>query len=449
MSARLRVAIVGAGPTGFFAAAALFKSKAGVEVSVDMFDMLPAPFGLVRYGVAPDHPEIKRVEKGYAKTASHEHYRFFGNVAIGEDLSHEELLEHYDQVCYCHGAQSDRSLGIPGEDRPGSYSATEFVAWYNGHPNYCDRQFDLTCENVIVVGVGNVAMDTARILAKSVEELSSTDIADHALEALRDSKVKNIYVLGRRGPVQAKFTTPELRELGDIVAADTIVSQRDLELDELSKAELEGNKVAQRNLKLLEDYAAVGDTGKPRNFIFRFLTSPVEILGDGRVERVRCVRNELRPTETGYLNSHPTDEEEIIECGLVLRSVGYRGVPLPGVPATKKGTLPHDRGRVIDGDQRVERVYVAGWAKRGPSGVIGTNKADAKETVEAMLEDAATLERVPERDVTSLLDERGVDYVTFEQWQRLDEHERAAGEAGGRPRVKVVSRDEMLRIARS
>jgi len=445
----LRVAIVGAGPSGFFAAASLLKQK-DVAVRVDMFDRLPAPYGLVRYGVAPDHPKIKSVEKGYARTAQDERFRFFGNVTFGSDVTHDELKAHYDQVLYTVGAQSDRRLGIPGEDLQGSTSATEFVAWYNGHPDYCDYSFDLSAKAAVVVGAGNVAMDVARILAKSVDELSSTDIAQHALDALADSQIEDIYVLSRRGPAQAKFTNPEIREFGEIQNARPIVHARDMELDDASAASLEGNRTGTRNVDILNGFVTEDFGDRKRRVHFLFNTSPTEVLGDGKVEAVKIVRNELRPTESGYIQSYATDETDVLEAGLVLRSVGYRGVALPDVPFDeRRGTIPHTDGRVLtesDGEV-VEREYVSGWIKRGPSGVIGTNKKCAVETVNSMLADVPNLpetERPQDDAITALLQERGVEFVTFEHWEAIDQHERAAGEDKGRPRVKLVRVEEFL-----
>jgi len=446
----LRVAIVGAGPTGFFAAAALFK-KEDVAVSVDLFDKLPAPFGLVRNGVAPDHQEIKRVTKAYEKTAADPRFRFFGNVKFGRDLDHADLRAHYDHVIYAVGAQSDRAMGIPGEDLPGSFSATEFVAWYNGHPEFADLQFDLSHPTAVVVGIGNVAMDAARILAKSHDELAKTDLADHALEALRESKVKEVYVLGRRGPVQAKFTTPEIKEFGELEVAQTIIRADELELEEISEAALAGNKVATRNMDVMREYADAEASEKPRRVHFRFKVSPVEIFGDDRVTGVKIVRNELRQDETGYISCHAVDAFENLDCGLILRSVGYLGVPLPGVPhLERKGTIPHERGRVRTAEgEVVAGEYVAGWAKRGPSGVIGTNKACAVETVTSMLEDLpkttpVDADKADLAAMPALLESRGVRYMTFDQWKQVDAVELAAGATSGRPRVKLITADQMF-----
>jgi ferredoxin--NADP+ reductase len=448
----LRVAIIGAGPSGFYAAGALLKDK-NAAITIDMIERLPAPHGLVRYGVAPDHQNIKAVSKVYDRTASDPRFRFFGNVNFGTDLTHGEVRDFYDAVIYAVGAQSDRRLNIPGEDLPNSMSATEFVAWYNGHPDYVDLDLDLSCKAAMVVGVGNVAMDVARILAKSVEELQDTDIADHALAALADSQIEDIYVVARRGPAQAKFTSAEIREFGHLEGADVLIDEHELHLDPASSASIEGDTGAQKNLDYMRAYTEIGETGKPRRVHFRFLLSPVEILEeDGKIVAVRCEKNRLRPTTSGYINSEGTGEYETIPCGLVLRSVGYRGVPLPGVPFHDSwGIIPNNVGRVIEAksEQVVPGEYVVGWAKRGPTGVIGTNKPDAVESVNSLKDDVAqgrlTPASNPDPDaVVALLNERNVRFVTIDEWRKLSELETSAGEAQGRPRVKFISVDEML-----
>jgi ferredoxin--NADP+ reductase len=443
VSASLRVAVVGSGPAGFYAADALLKSE-DPAVEVDLLDRLPTPWGLVRLGVAPDHENIKAVSRAFEKTAARPGFRFFGNVEVGSTVSHEELLGLYDAVVYTVGAQTDRRLGIPGEDLPGSWAATEFVAWYNGHPDFQDRTFDLSHERAVVIGNGNVAIDCARMLALTPEELAPTDTTPEAIEAICAAGVEEIVMLGRRGPVQAAFTPPELKELGELAGADVIVDPKDLELDPASEHALEEDRErARRNYELLEEFAARPPAGKPRRIVLRFLVSPVAILGSDRVEAVEVVRNEL-VEEGGRLVARPTGEPEVIPAGLVLRSVGYKGVPLPGVPFDERtNTIPNDRGRV-DG---AERTYVAGWIKRGPSGVIGTNKKDATETVELLLEDARAgrLERVSNTVLLSqLLDEKGVAFVEYAGWLAIDAAERAAGEPLGRPRVKLTAWEKLL-----
>ncbi|MGH2625281.1 MAG: FAD-dependent oxidoreductase, partial [Anaerolineales bacterium] len=389
----LRVAVIGAGPSGFYAAEHLLSAK-GAVVEVDLFDRLPTPYGLVRYGVAPDHQKIKSVTAAYDKTAANSRFRFFGNVEIGKHLSIEDLSHVYHQVLFTTGAQTDRQLGIPGEDLEGSYAATEFVAWYNGHPDYTQHQFDLTQTAAAVVGVGNVAVDVTRILLRTPEELAKTDIADYALEALRESRVKEVHMLGRRGPAQAAFTNPEVRELGELPAADVVIRPDEAELDELSKAELDrtGDRTELRKVQILQEFAARPLTGKPKKLFLRFLVSPVELIGkDGHVAGMRLVHNVLGATAAGSLSAKPSDRFEELAVGLVFRSVGYRGVPLPGVPFHEQwGVILNEKGRVLDpaSKQPVTGLYAAGWIKRGPTGVIGTNKPDAGETVQQMLADA-------------------------------------------------------------
>ncbi|HEY6054287.1 MAG TPA: FAD-dependent oxidoreductase, partial [Gaiellaceae bacterium] len=397
----LRVAVVGSGPAGFYAAGALLAADPPAEV--DMIERLPTPWGLVRLGVAPDHPNIKAVSRAFEKIAARPGFRFLGNVELGRDLQHEDLVRLYDAVVYAVGAQSDRRMGIPGEDLPGSWPATVFVAWYNGHPDYQELEFDLDVERAVVVGNGNVAVDVARMLALTPEELNPTDTTDAAIAAICGAGIREIVMLGRRGPVQAAFTTPELKELGELAGADVIVDPADLELDAASEAALEGDTNAERNLEVLREYAAREPSGKPKRLVLRFLSSPVAIHGDGRVEAVEVVRNRLEPDERGRLAAVPTDERETIPAGLVLRSVGYRGVAVPGVPFDEgRGTIRNDRGRVLDeSGAQVPRVYCAGWIKRGPSGVIGTNKKDATETVELLLEDAAAGLVTPQEGATA------------------------------------------------
>jgi ferredoxin--NADP+ reductase len=434
----LRVAIVGSGPAGFYAAGALLGAERPVEV--DLIERLPTPWGLVRLGVAPDHPKIKSVSRAFERIAERPGFRFLGNVEVGRDLRHGDLLELYDAVIYAVGAQSDRRMGIPGEDLPGSWPATQFVAWYNGHPDHQHLEFDLSGERAVVIGNGNVAIDVARMLALTPEELAPTDTTDEAIEAIANSGIKEIVMVGRRGPLQAAFTNPELLELGELAGADVIVDPADLEGAEPDDTNSE------RNLEVLREYAQREPEGKPKRLVLRFLLSPVALAGDGRVERIELVRNRLEPDGRGALRAVPTDERETLETGVVFRSVGYRGVPLPGVPFDEDtGTIPNDRGRVEPG------LYVTGWIKRGPSGVIGTNKKDATETVELLLEDdaAGRLPRVAKtaEDVDTLLDGRGIRRVVYDGWSSIDRHERAAGEPQGRPRVKLCTWDELLAAA--
>ena len=450
----LRVAVVGAGPTGYYAADHLFRQQAAV-VAVDVFDRLPTPYGLVRAGVAPDHQKIKSVTAAFDKVAAHPRFRFYGGVEFGRDVPVEDLRRHYHQILYSTGAQTDRRMGIPGEDLRGSHAATEFVAWYNGHPDYRDRQFDLSQERAAVVGVGNVAVDVARILCRSPEELGTTDIADYALDALRKSRVREVYLLGRRGPAQAAFTNPEIKELGELADADVTALPAEVELDELSRAALERSpdRATQKKVEILREYARRSPTGRSKRLILRFLVSPVELRGGdaGEVVAMRLVQNTLEATATGALQARPTARFEELPVGLVFRSVGYRGVPLPGVPFNDSwGVILNERGRVLDPETRQPRVgeYTAGWIKRGPTGVIGTNKPDAAETVACMLEDLAQgrLLQPAEPDPAAaerLVRARQPGYVSYADWLRLDALEVARGRAAGRPRVKFTSVEEM------
>jgi ferredoxin--NADP+ reductase len=453
----LRVAIIGSGPSAFYAAEALLK-QADRVVEIDMFERLPTPHGLVRGGVAPDHPKIKSVSKVYDKIAASPNFRFYGHVDFGKDITHDDLLKHYHQIIYAVGAQTDRRMGIPGEDLLGSHPATEFVGWYNAHPDYRDLQFDLTQTHVAVVGNGNVAMDVARILASTREELATTDIADYALEALANSRVTDIYVLGRRGPAQAAFTNPEIKELGLLKNAEVVVLPQDAELDPLSTEDMLKNddRTTEQNVQTLMRYSIQQPQGKCVRIHMRFLVSPVELIGTDRVEAIKLVKNELYRADDGSLRPRPTDETEVIPVGLVFRSIGYKGVALPGVPFdARSGVIPNAAGRVLNPEQHqtVKGEYVVGWIKRGPSGIIGTNKPDSVATVKAMLEDlddgnTLTPEQPTRAAVEALLAERGIETVSYQDWLLLDQHEQALGQAEGRPRRKLSRVDEMLATLR-
>jgi len=443
----LRVAVIGSGPAGFYAAGALLASE-DPRVEVDLFDRLPTPWGLVRLGVAPDHPNIKAVSRAFEKISAHPRFRFLGNVEVGRDVTHAELAERYGAVVYAIGSQTDRRLGIPGEDLPGSWPATAFVAWYNGHPDFQDLEFDLSHERAVVIGNGNVALDVARMLALTPDELAPTDTTDAAIEAINAAGVKEILVIGRRGPVQAAWTPVEVGELGELEGADILVDSGELELDEASEAELEAAPATvKRNLEHLRRYAARAPEGKRRAIRLRFLRSPVAILGEDRVEAIELVRNELVDGR-----AVATADREIVECGIVFRSVGYRGIPLAGLPFDEAAcVLPNAGGRTLDGPgQPLTGVYCAGWIKRGPTGVIGTNKKDATETAQAVLEDARGGKLGHGRGasaIDALLAERGVAVVTQSGWEAIDAAERAAGEPLGRPRVKLAEWDALLDAA--
>ena len=453
-AAPLRIAIVGSGPAGLYAAGQLLASEDPV-CRVDVYDRLMTPWGLVRFGVAPDHPKIKSVTRVFERTARLPGFRFHGNVEVGVDVSHGELAGAYHAVLYATGTPHDRRLGIPGEELAGSESATDFVAWYNGHPDYADRSFDLSSRRAVVVGNGNVALDVARMLTLSEAELEVTDTADHAIEALRNSKVEEIVILGRRGPVQAAFTNPELRELADLELADVIVDPAELELDATSAAALEmAEQTVQRNVETLRAYATASTRGRPRRVILRFLASPVAIEGNGRVEAIVVARNELVIGDDGSLRAQPTGVTERLETGLVLRAVGYVGRPLAGVPYDeRRTTVLNDSGRVLDplSGRPIPGLYAAGWIKRGPSGVIGTNKRCAQETTSRLIDDfRAGLLPEPPDNPEALLDRiraAGVKIIDYAGWERIDAHERGLGELAGRPRVKLVRRDEQLERA--
>ena len=447
-----RAAIVGAGPSGFYAADQLLKAGFGV----DLYDALPTPYGLVRAGVAPDHPKIKSVIRVYAKTASHEAFRFFGGISLGVDVSPQDLLARYQAVIYAVGTSTDNRLGIPGEDRPGSHAATDFVAWYNGHPHYADHMFDLNGGRAVVVGNGNVAIDVARMLVLDPTELAPTDTADHALNAFGMAGVTEVVLLGRRGPAEAAFTNPELRELGELERADVIVDPAQLAGVTVPE---DADATKRRNVEILLDYAQRTPSGKSHRLELRFLRSPLEILGegeDGPVTGVRCAVNHLVAGDDGRVRAEPTGETEDIECGLVLRSIGYRGTPLAGIPFDdRRGLIRNDAGRVISDDGVCRGEYVVGWIKRGPTGVIGTNKKDAADTVAKILADAeAGALSAPDpalsgtEAIAAWLTERVPDHITWTGWEMIDAYESSLGEPTGRPRVKLVRLAELLEAGR-
>jgi ferredoxin/flavodoxin---NADP+ reductase len=469
--APIRIAIIGAGPAGFYAAGHLLKSSAE-EFEVDMLERLPTPWGLVRSGVAPDHPKIKSVTRVYEKTAAHPRFRFFGNVHFGEHVSRDDLLAHYHAILYATGSPADRPLGIPGEHLPGSHAATEFVGWYNGHPDHTDLELDLlSAERAVVIGNGNVALDVARMLVLAPAELAPTDTADHALEVLARSRVSEVVVVGRRGPAQAAFTNPELLELGELADADVIVDPVELERAlAVPDPDAEADITSRRNVEILQSYAERPPSGQRKRIVLRFLLSPTALLPDehGHLGAAELIRNELVPAPGGGLRAQPTDGHETIPAGLVFRAIGYRGIPLPGVPFDERSAvIPNEGGRIIDPSTSapLPGEYVVGWIKRGPSGVIGTNKRDAQETVDAILADLSLLSdggrrspgsgatHVPSSpdasSVDTLLRARQPDLVTYSGWEAIDRHERTLGESAGRPRVKLTRIEDMLRIAAS
>jgi len=447
----LKIAVVGSGPSGFYATEALIKS--GYPVEISMFERLPAPYGLVRSGVAPDHPKLKQAIQVYAGIAESPCFVFFGNVMVGKDISIEELRGCYHALIVTCGAEADRRLGIPGEDLPGSHTATEFVGWYNGHPDYRDRSFDLSHETAVIIGQGNVAADVSRILAKTVAELEHTDIAGHALEVLTQSNIRNIYVIGRRGPAQAKFTSKELKEFGELQNCTAIVNPQELELNPESAAELaeKTNAGGRKVFELFTEFSRNTTTaGKNRKVIFTFLKSPVEITGTGRVEKITFEINHLTG-EPFRQAAAGTGKFTEISTGLVFRSIGYRGVPIPGLPFDdRRGIIPNENGRVVDGKQLIPDTYVSGWIKRGPTGIIGTNRADSVSTVNALIEDINRTDTLAPRGgaeaARSLLDRKGIRYVNFSEWKKIDRYEIDRGRPKGKPREKFTFRHEMLEV---
>jgi len=451
----LRVAVVGSGPAGFYTAEHLLKN-ADLKVTVDMFDRLPTPFGLVRFGVAPDHQKIKNVTRVFEKIASLDGFRFLGNVDVGSDITLQDLQNHYHQVCYATGAPSDRRMGIEGEDLQRSHPATDFVAWYNGHPDYRDYEFDLSVKSVAVVGVGNVAVDVARILCLTEEELKKTDIAEHALEQLIESNITDVYMLGRRGPAQAAFTNPEARELGELAGADIIVKPEEAALDPLSQelVEKEDDRKLRQKIEMIQAFSAKEPEGKSKRLTLRFLVSPVALLDDGNggVGGMQIVKNELTRTDDGWIKPRATETTEDIPVDMVFRSVGYRGTPIADLPFDdKRATVPQTNGRVTDGGggKQIPGLYVAGWIKRGPTGIIGTNKPDGYETAASMAEDAAMgIGFDPNNTsidaVDSLAKAKGFRPVSFDEWKRIDELETERGLAKGKPRDKFTRVSEII-----
>ncbi len=450
------VAIVGSGPAGFYLTEALFGS--GLPVRVDMIERLPVPFGLVRHGVAPDHQKLKAATSTFEQIAGHEHFSFFGNLQVGRDIDIAELLAVYDAVVLATGAISDRSLDIEGEDLAGSVAATDLVGWYNGHPDFRDKIFDFSHPTAVVIGNGNVALDVCRILAKSADELKQSDICRHALEALADSKITDIVLVGRRGPGQAKFTAKELREFNQLAVAEPVIDPEDLVLNSATAHELaspEGAGAA-RNVQIFGGFSSSQSArGKPKRIHFRFYLAPRRIEGDACAERVIFDRSRLvGPAFAQTLETIGTGTE--IATGLVVRSVGYRGAEMPGVPFDMRtATIPNRDGRVVDGDgAAVPRLYVSGWIKRGPSGVIGTNRACGIDTSLAILADLQAQASSPDdekdqRRATFLASLRGRSrkIVDFAGWRRIDAAERAAGAASAKPREKLTTIPAMIDAA--
>jgi len=446
----LYVAIIGAGPSGFYAAEALLKAP-GLTVRVDLYDRLPTPFGLVRGGVAPDHQKIKSVTAVYDKVAMDPRLRFFGGVRLGRDVEIADLRARYDQIVYAVGCESDRRMAIPGEELAGSFSATEFVGWYNGHPDHRHRTFDLSCENVAVVGIGNVAMDVTRLLACDPERLAKTDIAEYALEALRKSKVKTVWLLGRRGPAEAAYSPAEIEEFGRLEGCDLVIKPEESVVGPVSRLDA-ADANDKKKVAYVQQQALKGEGTQGRKIRLRYCVSPVELVGEGgKVNAVRLERNKLVDDGKGGARCAGLGEFETIPAGLVLRSVGYRGIPIPGVAFDEKsGHIPHAEGRVSVAGDPLPGEYVVGWAKRGPSGLIGTNRADSVLTVQSMLADlkdgklpAGPIDASPE-SAEKLLSSRGVAVVSYAQWKKIDELERAHGAEHGKIREKFTKIEDMV-----
>lgn len=464
MNRPLRVAIVGAGPAGMYAAGHLLEGAGGTfldgrlqhlvnrPVEVDVFERLPVPWGLLRHGVAPDHPDKKQVQQVYEDITARPRFRYFGHVELGKHIQVEELAEWYDAVIYAVGASGDAALGIPGEDLPGSLSAREFVAWYNGHPDYRDLEVDLSAERVVIVGNGNVAMDVARILSQLPDTLAKTDIAMHALDALRYSRVREVVLLGRRAHVHGAFNNPELEELGELPEVDIVVDTGGLDKEHLALQGLT-DAVTLRKIATLQRLAERPPMGHPRRIVLRFLSSPVQVLGEGRVQGLTIARNRLERDGAGQWRATPSEEVEQLDCGLVMRAIGFFGQSLPGLPFDAvRGVVPSEEGRVLQDGQILPGHYVTGWIRRGPRGIIGTNKKCARDTVRALLADAdagrlPTAGTLDAAAVEQRIRERQPNYVSQSEWLRLDDAERRAGRLEGRPRVKLTRVEEMLAAA--
>ena len=444
----LEVAIIGSGPSGYYAAQSLFRSDK--KINITMFDRLPTPYGLVRGGVAPDHQKIKNVIRVYEKISVSPEFQFIGNVSVGKDININDLRENFHATIFACGAETDRKLGIPGEDLQGSHTATAFVGWYNGHPDYRDLSFDLSQEIAVVVGQGNVAADVSRILAKTVDELKQTDIADHALQQLAESKIKEIHVIGRRGPVQAKFTPEELKEFGELADCNPVVDSSTLELNEASQKELDSpeGKTNVKNFEVFKDFANRDLIKKNRSCFFRFLESPIELIGKERLEGIVLAKNSLSG-DPFKQRAEKTDEIVEQKCSILFRSIGYNGIPIEGVPFDEeRGIFPNDKGRLLDNGSVVNGVYVTGWIKRGPSGIIGTNKPDSVETVNCLLEDIEKIdgEKFGNKGIMNILNKRQIKSINYGNWKKIDEAEVKRGEPKGKPREKFTRIDEMLNI---
>lgn len=441
-----RVAVVGAGPAGLYAVESLLESSP--VLGVDVFDRLPTPYGLVRYGIAPDNQKMKSVTRVLSAAFDHDkQVRFIGNVRFGVDIWRTDLLKHYDAVIYATGAQGERRLGIPGEDLPGSYGAKEFVNWYNGHPDAADCNFLLNVQQVAVVGAGNVALDIARMLTRSPDEIALTDVPDRVLDAFCNSQITDVHLIARRGPVQAKFTPVELRGIGDLANAEVVIRPDEVLLNDDDEIRIRSNRELRTNVAMLREWARRPLRGKARRIHIRFLRRPVRILGENRVEGVLLESNERLTDE----RVRGTGAFETLRVDMIFRSVGYQALRLADVPFDEaRSIIPHDRGRVLDENgQLTDKEYVTGWAKRGPSGTVGTNRSDSAETVYGLLADLAVRGSRNGSDpeqILTVLDSRRVDYTNWANWLRLDDHETQIGRRQGRPRVKIPDLDSMLEV---
>jgi ferredoxin/flavodoxin---NADP+ reductase len=445
----LRLAIVGAGPAGIYAADILLKAEKKFDVSIDLFEQLPAPYGLVRYGVAPDHPRIKGIVTALRDVLDSGHIRLFGNVLYGRDITFDDLKRHYNAVIFSTGAIRDAALAIPGIDLPGSYGAADLVSWYDGHPDV-PRDWPLDAKRVAVFGNGNVALDVARMLAKRADDLLPTEIPENVYDVLKASPVTDVHVFGRRGPAQVKFTPLELRELGEMTDVDMVVYDEDFDYDEASLAAIASNKQVFVIDKVFSQWRARPPGQATRRLHLHFYAKPIAVVGTERVEAVRYERT--KPDGQGGVVG--TGEMREVEVDAVYRAVGYFGSPLDGIPFDeKRGVIPNREGQVIDDNgQQVHGVYATGWIKRGPVGLIGHTKSDAMETIKHVLNDQANWWAPPEQSeaaIVELLESRGIRYTNLDGWHNLDQHELGLGENAGRTRIKVVPRDEMVEISRA
>lgn len=451
----LRVAVVGSGPAGIYALQHLLEER-DLDVEIDLYERLPVPWGLVRYGVAPDHPEKKSIaERLFSYFLGHSNVRFFGGVEIGKDIQHQELAEWYDGVIYAVGANSDTSMGIPGEQLPGSWAAREFVAWYNGHPDCSNLDFDLSCKTAVIVGNGNVALDVARILTMPIEDLKKTDTADYAIEALSNSKIEEVVILGRRGHWQGAYNNPELEELAHLDGVNVSVESDGFSAagNDADSAFAESSWEARRKVKMLEQLVQNSPKNVRKHIIFKFLASPIELQGGDKVEQMVIGHNKLEADSQGKLKANATGEKSDLDAGLVLRAIGYRGKPFPGLPYDeRRGVIENNAGRVTDSGTLVSGTYVTGWIKRGPQGIIGSNKQCAQETVNAFLCDVreGRLEHsttLGYQAVEEELQSRKLKTVSEVGWRKIDHYEQTQGQALERPRLKLHDVSKMLSIA--